>query len=262
MNMLPEEQAFFHTIAKKVSDFVLQSSDVSIAKNKGEGDFSTLVDIGVEALIVGEIKKQFPEDLIMAEEGYANTEIPSGRMWIIDPICGTNNLSRGIKNFCTNIALSDGGELIAACVIDHSSHDYYWSVGDAKVWINNAPLGHTNKRIDTVIEVDFGCLGLVSTEMKVKHSAFVRSLVIDTKYYVISLNSSLGFTYTAIGKVDGFVNIDNYPWDICAASFLVQQSGGIITDLEGKLWTMYSKGAIASSTKEVHEVLLRTFLRS
>ena len=262
MNTLIEEQAFFHSIAKKVRDFVASHTDVSIAKNKGEGDFSTLVDIGVEALIVEEITKQFPQDHIMAEEGYSHTEIPDGRIWIIDPICGTNNLSRGIKNFCTNIALADNHELIAACVIDHSQNDYFWSVGEQTVYVNHAPLSPAKVRGEVVIEVDYGCLGLVDDQMKLKHNTFVGNLVRQANFSVISLNSSLGFTYTAVGKVDGFVNIDNYPWDICAAAFLVREAGGIITDIEGNPWTIRSKGAIAARTQEIHETLLRLFLAS
>ncbi len=263
MDTLQAEQDFFHFIAKKVNDFVMSGDkDMSIAQHKRDGDFSTQVDVGVENLIVDEIKKRFPQDQILAEEGHTNTELPSGRIWIIDPICGTNNLTRSIKNFCTNIALADNNQLIASCVIDHSQNDYFWSIGEGKVYINNTLFQLGEKRFDVVIEVDFGAVVSVDNNLKEKHNKFLKKLITETNYYLISLNSSLGFAYTAIRKVDGFLNVYNHPWDICAASFLIQQAGGTITDLKGEPWNLKSVGAIAAKNKETHQKLLDTFLNS
>lgn len=263
MENLQQEADFFHFIAKAVQKFVSdKDNDVSIVKHKREGDFSTLIDVGVENLIVKEIKKRFPEDLILAEEGYHNTKFSEKRAWIIDPICGTNNLARGIKNFCTNIALADKNTLIASCVIDHSQNDYCWSIGNKQVYLNTVLFQQNQKRFDVVIEVDFGSVLSVEKDQREKHNRFLKKLITDTNYYLISLNSSLGFAYTAIGKVDGFFNIYNNPWDISASSFLIQQSGGIITDLAGKPWTLTATGAIAAREKNIHKKLLDTYLTS
>ncbi len=87
-------------------------------------------------------------------------------------------------------------------------------------------------------------------------------LIQDTSYDVISLNTSLGFAYTALGKTDGFVNVFNHPWDICAASFLIQQSGGVITAMDGSPWTITTVGAIGGKTPEIHKELLNLFVQS
>lgn len=112
-----------------------------------------------------------------------------------------------------------------------------------------------------VIDVDFGPLPSVDKPQKEKHNRFLKNLISETSnYYLISLNSSLGFAYTAIGKVDGFLTVFNHPWDICASSFLIQQSGGIITDLSGEPWALESVGAIAAKDKEIHQKLLQTYI--
>ncbi len=262
MNNLKQEEEFFHFISSAVRKLVSDpDKNIEIAKHKREGDFSTQVDVDVENLIVAEIKKRFPQDHILAEENNTNTVIPKGRIWIIDPICGTNNLARGIKNFCTNIALADNNKLIASCVIDHSQNNYFWSIGEGKVYINNNLVKPSEKRPDVVIDVDFGPLASVDKPQKEKHNRFLKKLITETSnYYIISLNSSLGFAYTAVGKVDGFVTVFNHPWDICASSFLIQESGGVITDLSGKPWTLESVGAIAAKDKEIHQKLLRTYI--
>ncbi|KKR78359.1 MAG: Inositol monophosphatase/fructose-1,6-bisphosphatase family protein [Candidatus Curtissbacteria bacterium GW2011_GWA1_40_9] len=263
MKNLQLEADFFHFIAVAVRNLVSSADrNPAIAKHKREGDFSTQVDIDVENIIVSEIKKRFPNDHILAEETQSEVAIPKGRIWIIDPICGTNNIARGIKNFCTNIALADNKQLIASCVVDHSQNDYFWLVGGGKVYVNNTLFEPNYERFDVVVDVDFGALISVDENKKEKHNKFLRKLIAETGYYLISLNSSLGFAYTAIGKVDGFLTVENHPWDICASTFLIQQSGGIITDTFGKPWVLESTGAIAAKNEEIHKKLLSAYLNA
>lgn len=217
-------------------------------------------NIAVENAIVEELAKAFPGDAIMAEEGYATTSIPDGRIWIIDPICGTNNLGRGLSSFCTNIALADGGELIASCVVDHAKGDYFWSVGDG-VHVNDSPLDpHAlDDRPDVCIDVDLGALMKSDVPAKDRHCRAVRTLVDMPGYVCISLNSSLGFAYMAIGKIDGLLNACNHPWDVAAGAFLIQQAGGIITDTEGNPWSLASNGVIGARTAGIHQALVDSY---
>ncbi len=263
MNNLQKEETFFHYIAKKVRETVSnQSKKIIIAQHKKENDFSTQIDVDVENLIVKEINRRFPQDQILAEETHTATKIPQGRIWIIDPICGTNNLARGIRNFCTNIALADNNKLIASCVVDHSQNDYFWSTGRNEVFVNDVLFESYEKRFDIMIDVDFGATTAVDKSVKEKHNRFLRKLITENNYYLLSLNSSLGFAYTAIGKVDGFLSVFNNLWDISAASFLIQQAGGVISDLLGNPWTLKPGGTIAAKNKEIHRRLLEAYLSS
>lgn len=255
---LQAEAEFFKDIAGNVSELLNSyKGQAKVANYKAAGDFATEVDIAVEKLIVSEIKKKFPSDLILAEEEHSGTAISDNRTWIIDPICGTTNLGRGIRNFCTNIALADKQVLIASCVVDHSQNDYFWSIGNQQIFINDKLYEPqtVHENFGVVIDIDFGALGKVGECQVKKHAKAAERLALEPGYMLQSMSSSLCFAYTAIGKVDGFINVDNFPWDICAASFLVQQSGGIITDLAGQPWTLSSVGAIAARSQTVHQKL-------
>ncbi len=259
---MDKEKAFFQEIAPKVRELVLSfRGKAAISVQKTSMDYATEVDIAVENLIVAEIQARFPGDEILAEEGHSDTPIPKGRIWIIDPICGTSNIGRGLTCFCTNIALADNGILIASCVVDHTQQDYFWSVGGEKVYINDQlfirPKGVEGLGIE--IDVDMGSVKNVGAEELERYSAFLHKIMIDTDIMPISLNSSLGFAYSAVGKLDGFINIYNHPWDICASAFLLQQTGGVITDLEGKPWEIESKGAIGARNAAVHNQILRAY---
>lgn len=253
---------FFHHIVPLVRDVVERGGNQpKIATNKQIGDYATETDIAVEGRIVQELAQAFPGDAVMAEEGYATASIPEGRIWIIDPICGTNNLGRGLSSFCTNIALADGGKLIASRVIDHTKGDYFWSIGNNAVFINNSPLDPEalNDLSDVYIDIDLGALPSTDSATRDRQYKAARALTDIPGYVPLSLNTSLGFAYTAIGKVDGFINAYNHPWDIAAASFLIQQSDGVITDLLGSPWSLASVGAIGARNHVVHEKLLEIY---
>lgn len=256
---------FFHFIAPEIRKLVFSyGGKASITKHKDIiGDFATEIDIAVEELIVRVLRVKFPEDAILAEEGFSDTTIPDGRIWVIDPVCGTTNIGRGMKTFCTNIALANNRQLIAGCVIDFTQEDYIWSVGNGQLNINEKPfVPVAQKTGGTIVDVDFGSLGGVAESDKKKLMDTAFSLSLMPGYLLQSINSSLAFAYVAIGKVDGFINITNHPWDICAAAFLIQQSGGIITDLQGNEWSMTSHGAIAATNPSLHNDLLAAYAKA
>lgn len=258
---LSKETNFFHSIAPLVINLVRDADkEIAIAEDKAlAGDYSTQVDVDVENLIVSELNKHFSEDQILAEENHSDTEIPSDRIWLIDPICGTNNLGKGINNFCTNIALVNEGVVIAACVIDHSNGEYLWSIGENTVYVNSKPYVAPSPDLGQKIDIDFGSLKSVDDNMRIKHNKLLLKLVQLAKYDLVSLNTSLSFAYTAIGKIDGFVNADSNPWDVAAAAFLIQQAGGTITGLDGSDWSVTTKGCIAARTPEMHKKLVELF---
>ncbi len=56
---------------------------------KRKNDLVTDADLASEKKILEVIKSAFPEDQFLAEESNKYTELPKGRVWIIDPIDGT-----------------------------------------------------------------------------------------------------------------------------------------------------------------------------
>lgn len=260
---LRKEAEFFKDIAAKVRKLVVSyEGKATVAKYKDViGDFATEVDVAVEKLIAAEIKKRFPQDHILAEEEHNGTEITDRRIWIIDPICGTTNIGHGITAFCTNIALAENQNLIAACVVDHSQEDYFWSIGDSKVYVNDRLVENKNshKNFGKLIDLDIGASLKMDKSVKQRLCNTVYAILLNEGYMPQSFNTSLGFAYTAIGKVDGFINVHCHPWDICAASFLIQQAGGVITDLEGKPWQINSDTAIGALDASIHKKLVEAY---
>lgn len=254
---LQNEKELFLALAPKLLELV--NRDLSknvISKNKGHiTDVSTQIDIACEDLIVAEIKKQFPKDHILAEEGYSGTEITDERLWVIDPICGTTNLSRGMEIFCSNIALSVDGDVVASCVVDHCSKTFYWSIGKG-IYKERTKFEPTKLGAGLLIDVDFGSIVRISENAKDGYLDALKLLAARDDTILSSLNTSLSNLYVAAGRIDAMVCGFTNPWDIAASAFLVEQAGGCVTDMSGGQYSLKSKTYILAGSKEVHQVIL------
>ncbi|MFQ5607857.1 MAG: inositol monophosphatase family protein, partial [Candidatus Zixiibacteriota bacterium] len=96
---------FARDMAHEAGDVLRRgSSRPRNVSKKGKIDLVTNVDLASESLIVGRIKKRFPEHGILAEENTSKkTESPF--RWLIDPLDGTVNFAHGYPHFCVSIAL-------------------------------------------------------------------------------------------------------------------------------------------------------------
>ena len=134
MSNLQKEKEFFGKVSALVFNLLssFKEKTLTIKYKQKLGvilDPVTSSDIAVESILSKEIIKLFPNDKILGEESSSNLIIdPKVRTWIIDPICGTTNYLRGIRNFCTNISLVYQDTIIAACVLDHARGEFIWSI--------------------------------------------------------------------------------------------------------------------------------------
>lgn len=75
---------------------------------KSSMDLVTEMDNASERFIFDQIRRTFPHDDILAEEG-SNRATRSPRRWIVDPLDGTTNYAHGIPFFCVSLALEIEG---------------------------------------------------------------------------------------------------------------------------------------------------------
>ena len=252
---------FFHTISPKIIKSTNNTfGNIKEIKYKDKNnplDIVTKGDFDNEKIIISEIKKWFPDHNIVAEETFSSTKNPEkGKTWIIDPICGTLKFKNGIRFFSTNVALANNGKLIASCVIDHCKQEYVWSTGNHEIYINKKKFNSNRKSNFTTIEVDLSSTTQAPLERIENILKLVSFLARSKKYYLSTFCTSLAYTYTSLGRIDGYINSFSHAWDTAAANFLILQAGGIVTEVDGKPWSLTSDNVLASYDKELHAELL------
>src|SRR4051812_19845207 len=91
----------------------------------------TDADRASQRFIVSALRRRFPEDGIVGEENETGDAItfecpdPKGRVWVIDPIDGTNNFIAGLGNFAVCIGLFERGHPAVGIVYDVTRDQMY-----------------------------------------------------------------------------------------------------------------------------------------
>ncbi|WP_367650826.1 inositol monophosphatase [Nocardioides sp. zg-1308] len=88
---------------------------LDVSRKTSGSDIVTQADTAAERLIVERLAAERPDDAIVGEEG-ASRPGTSGRTWIIDPVDGTFNFSRGSDWWCSAIALHGEDDVLLGAV--------------------------------------------------------------------------------------------------------------------------------------------------
>ena len=83
----------------------IRDGGLDVARKTSGSDVVTQADTAAERLILDRLVAERPDDAVVGEEGSARPGT-SGRRWVIDPVDGTYNFSRGSDWWCSAIALT------------------------------------------------------------------------------------------------------------------------------------------------------------
>jgi len=214
----------------------------------------TIADLESEEAIVSLIKKHYPEHNILAEEGeYKKTD--SEYKWVIDPLDGTNNFSRGISIFCVSIALAKNDEVILGVIYDVLKDELFTAEKGKGAFLNGKKMtvSHNNKWSD--------CL-LVTGFYYDRGQAMMQNLDIIRKFFLAGVlgirrfgSAALDLCYVACGRLDGYWEFELNPWDFSAGKCILEEAGGKITDKNGGNVPIGSSYIVASNG-QIHNNML------
>lgn len=197
----------------------------------------TEADRASQRYIVAGLKRRFPNDGLIGEESETGESItfdcanPNGRVWVIDPIDGTNNFVAGLGNFAVCIGLLDRGEPVLGVVHDVTRDQTYAAARGEGAWLGSkrlqapqTPMGASSLLMMTsnLLDVFGKCpewavrwLGQTNWKLRLLGSAALEAVQV------------------AAGVAHGAITVNGKLWDCVAPAALVLEAGGIITDLCG-----------------------------
>jgi myo-inositol-1(or 4)-monophosphatase len=198
----------------------------------------TEADRKSQALIVAALQAAFPGDGIIGEEDDTGSGITMncpdamGRVWVIDPIDGTNNFIGGFDNFAVCIGLLVGGMPVAGVVYDVTRERMYSGVVGEGMTVDGVathclttPMGDSSVVMLTSNVLDAN---------KQLHPFVVRWMG-QTNWKVRVIGSAaLEAALVGAGIAHGAVTVNGKLWDVAAPAALVLAAGGRITTMGGK----------------------------
>lgn len=226
---------FIKKLAWDAGEICLQESSGITSENlrfKSERDLVTNVDTKVEEFILAGIKKRFPEHDFIGEETGVDTQ-GSEHCWIIDPIDGTVSYFHGQPYYSVSIAYQQSGVTKAGAVYAPALGQMFTAERGKGAWLNNKDrlcVSKTDTLINALMATGFACLRAGREPNNLYYLNKILPKIRDIRRCG---SAAIDLAYVAAGKVDAFWEMDLNLYDIAAGVLLVEEAGGIVTDMQG-----------------------------
>ena len=195
----------------------------------------TQADRIANELIVNGLKAQFPSDGILAEES-VDTErrLRKSRVWMVDPLDGTNGFIDGNGDFAVQIGLVENGEPVVAVVFQPLSRVMYRAIAGGGTWIER-PQRET-ERAAVSDRQTFAEMRLAASRSH--RSPRMNKVVEQFGFQEEVQRGSVGIKIGLLVEQQCDVYIHLSPrtkqWDTCAPQLILTEAGGRLTDLFGQ----------------------------
>ena len=216
-------------IAREAGALLLKHRGVAF-ELKGESDLVTEADRASERLIVERLRTHFPSHSIVAEEG-GGQESGSEYRWYVDPLDGTTNFAHGFPLYNVTLGLERAGEVICGVIYDPTRDEMFAAERGSGAHLNNRRIKvtETARLEETLMSTGF--------PSRRRHQNvnihFYYQLAMITHGVRRTGSAAIDLAYVACGRLDAFWEFSLNPWDVAAGTLIVEEAGGICSDMKG-----------------------------
>ncbi|MBI4844008.1 MAG: hypothetical protein HY809_06770 [Nitrospirae bacterium] len=228
------------------------------------GDKTYPVDKKAEEIIIGEAERLGMPLTIISEECGIKEINGGGHRLLIDPIDGSRNAVSGMPLFSTSLALLNGdnlGDAYLGYVLNLINGDEYWAVRCEGAFLNGEQISAQNENLLKVIAYEAQTPRIDIPKITPLLSLYNRTRCLGSTALDLALLSA-GALSTVI------IPYPTRSFDMAAGCLLVNEAGGIVSDLNGdeiekiKIGVERATPVLASANEEVHAVALETLRKS
>jgi fructose-1,6-bisphosphatase/inositol monophosphatase family enzyme len=188
----------------------------------------TIADRECEALIVEALRREFPGDGVLGEEGACRASV-NGRRWIIDPIDGTRDFVRGNRLWCQLLALEEAGQVVLGAAAFPALGETYWAVRGAGAFRDGVRL-HASSITEPARAV--ACLNQIQ---HVPARPFAeRFFPLASQFWAVRcLGGAQDAMMVCAGQADFWLEPSAKPWDLAVIRIMAAESGAVYLDYRG-----------------------------
>jgi myo-inositol-1(or 4)-monophosphatase len=218
---------------------------------KPDGSTVTEADMQIDALLKTRLANPRPDDGWLSEETPDDPlRLGKHRLWVADPIDGTNSFVNGTNGWCIGVALVEAQRPVLSALYRPAADEFYWAATGAGAYCNDVPLkprDNASLQGAELLGTNRAARILDPLGVKGQHAPHIPLL--------------LRLAFVAAGRADIALSFGNKnDWDLAAGDLLMQESGAKLTDLDGKSF-VYNKphpwqnGLLAAGNR-IHGVVL------
>ena len=202
----------------------------------------TQADVECEEAIKRIILDAFPEHAFLGEETgrtQGNTEF----LWLVDPIDGTKAFVRQYPMFSTQIALMRNGELVLGVSSGALLGELAWAERGHGAWLNGEPLA-----LSDVAEPAKAAISTGNLKSLAKSNGWPRlGKIVAEADRIRGYGDFYHYHLLAAGKIDAVIESDVNILDVAALSVIVEEAGGVFTDLNGNQIDLETGSVLAAN---------------
>ena len=225
-----------------------------IEQKGGCANIVTSSDVAVQNFLCQRLSEAMPGSGFLCEEKDVY-DIEHEYTWIIDPIDGTANYSRGIDQCAICVGLKHADEIQMGVVYIPRTNELFHAERGKGAYLNGIRIHVSERTFANAV---------LCTALPVYHKehASVCSEIIVEAFANCNDIRRFGacapeLCYVAMGRCELYFEYILSPWDYAAASLIVTEAGGVISSVNGdKVSLTRPTGVIAANNMANHRQML------
>ncbi|MCQ2238330.1 MAG: inositol monophosphatase [Bacteroidaceae bacterium] len=234
-------------IVKDASKLMLTQS-FEISQKDGYSNIVTSSDVAVQEFLCRNLAEKLPGCGFLCEEEDKH-DLNHEYIWIIDPIDGTANYSRGIGQCAICVGLRHFDTMEMACVYLPWTGELFTAEKGKGAFLNGQPIHVSDRPFQNSI---------MCTALAVYHKEYAKicsDIILETFMQCNDIRrfgaAAPELCYLAMGRCELYFEYLLSPWDFAAASLILTEAGGVLCDLNGNpLDTTCSSGVLAGNSRQ------------
>ena len=226
-------------------------------REKSPNNPVTTADLMTNQRIREIIYHAFPDDGWLSEETEDSPDrLEKSRVWVVDPIDGTDEFIAGIPEFAISIALVVEGTPVIGVLHNPATAELFYAYAGGGAFCNGTPIYSSS------------CRCLKQASMLVSQTEHRKGLLAGLIPRVAEIQYIGSVTYKlarlAAGAGDLYVTVrPKNEWDFCAGDLILCEAGGVLWDKAGQIISYNKKrvkqpaGLFAGNPTLVKQILHR-----
>lgn len=228
---------FIGEVLRDVAKY-LEKKNNSKSTYSYEKGYLAEADILVHNNISHAILEYFPDDLVYSEEDETSFsyQIPDDSyLWMIDPICGSANYTKGFPFYVHALSVFDKEGVLYAGVY-HPKCDELFLANRHETTLNGSRV-----QVSNIQNLDEALVAVNCNQAAWKRKDPSLNSLVDhyappvTRRIHILESANLEMAYVACGRLDAYINPDDKIWDIAAGLLMISSAGGKTKIMNGSL---------------------------
>jgi len=224
----------------------------------------TQADTIANELIVDGLKREFPTDGILAEESVdTKRRLEKSRVWMVDPLDGTNGFIDGNGDFAVQIGLTEAGQCVLGVVYQPLPGLLYRAVRGEGTWIERPDFEAERAAVSETRLLSDMRLAASRSHRSPRMNKVVTQFAFREEVQRGSVGIKIGLLIERQCDVYIHLSSQTKQWDTCAPEVILTEAGGRISDLFGyplnyNVPDVQNRNGLVASNGVAHDLIIET----